>query len=240
MSIASSPVLPTTLPSEPSLRKFNVDEYHRMAEAGILYWGESVDLIEGVVREKNGAPRLFTVREYDRMLDVGILKEGDPIELISGQLRYKMTKGAPHDSTVDRLGENLRDLLPGWRIRIQSVIVTGDSEPEPDVAVAMGPADRYDRAHPRPHELAMVVEVADSSLAADRDAKLKMYAQAGIAIYWIVNIPGRVVEVYEDPTGPSESPTYRKQSTYQIGDSAPIVIQGKAACNIKVRDFLRP
>src|SRR5262245_478373 len=93
--------------------------------------------------------RRFSVREYHSMIDNGILTENDPVELLEGWIVSKMPHDPEHDSSIDKIAEALREILPkSWRIRVQSAITTGDSEPEPDITVARGPADRYDDRHP--------------------------------------------------------------------------------------------
>jgi len=76
-------------------------------------------------------------------------------------------------------------------------MVASVSEPEPDIAVVRGRIEDYLDAHPSSPVL--VVEVADSSLVRDRDRKGSLYARAGVADYWIVNLLGNVLEVYRDP-----------------------------------------
>jgi Uma2 family endonuclease len=72
------------------------------------------------------------------------------------------------------------------------------SLPQPDCAVLLPRADRYRTAHPRPHEVMLLIEVADSSLAYDRDVKRALYARNGIAELWIVNlVEGNLVVCYD-------------------------------------------
>src|SRR5262245_50936971 len=107
----------------------------------------------------------LTVDQYHRMAEAGVLAEGAPVELLEGLLITKMTKGPPHDVLIHLTRDAIADLLPrDWSLRVQSAITTADSEPEPDLAVVPGPARRYLKAHPRPKEIALVVEVADASL----------------------------------------------------------------------------
>src|SRR4051794_17419762 len=95
---------------------------------------------------------------------------------------------------------------------------TADSEPEPDImAVRAEAAEREDR-HPEPSEVALVVEVAESSLRRDRGTKKRLYARAGIVVYWIVNLAERQIEVYTEPTGPVKKPEYRRRQDYGPAD----------------------
>jgi Uma2 family endonuclease len=136
--------------------------------------------------------------EYERLVDVGAF-EGEPLELIGGQLIVAEPQHSPHAAAVGMVGDTLRaSLPPGWIIRVQAPIaLDDDSAPEPDVAVVRGSHADYRRAHPA--WAALIVEVAESSLAFDRAQKGGLYARAGIPDYWIVNLVDRVVEVYRNP-----------------------------------------
>jgi len=136
--------------------------------------------------------------EYERLVELGVF-EGEPLELIGGQLIVAEPKGSPHAAAVGMAGDALRGALPvGWIVRIQDPVALDDeSVPEPDVAVVRGRHADYRHAHPA--RAALIVEVAESSLSFDRTQKGSLYARAGIADYWIVNLEDRVVEVYRDP-----------------------------------------
>ena len=114
-----------------------------------------------------------------------------------------MSRNPPHDSTLDRLEDLIRALLPaGWRLRGQKGVALATGQPEPDVAVVLGPAARYDDHHPGPGEIALVAEVSETTLPVDRGPKMRAYSRAGIPVYWIVNLVDRQVEVYTDPVTP--------------------------------------
>ena len=142
--------------------------------------------------------RRWSRSEYERLVDMGAFAH-EPVELIGGQLFVAEPQGTYHASLVGAVGDALRAVLPaGWIIRIQAPVALDDeSAPEPDVAVVRGTHADYRHAHPR--RPALVVEVADSSLSFDRDAKGSLYARAGIPDYWIVDVIGRVLEVCRDP-----------------------------------------
>jgi Uma2 family endonuclease len=82
------------------------------------------------------------------------------------------------------------------------------------------------------------VEVADSSLARDRGQKLRLYARAGITVYWIVNLPEAVVEVYSDPSGPGPTPEYRTIERFRRGDAVPLRVAGQPLSTIPADEFL--
>ena len=171
--------------------------------------------------------RQFTVDEYHSMIQTGILTENDRVELLEGWVLPKVPGNPRHDSALDQSQETLRNVLPpGWRLRVQSAITTPDSEPEPDIAVVQGPANRYRTRHPEPLDIGMLAEVSDSTLANDRGLKAQLYARAGIAVYWIINLVDNQVEVYTDPTGPDPSPHYRQRRDYRAGDTIALTVGG--------------
>ena len=136
--------------------------------------------------------------EYERLVDQGVF-ENEPLELIGGQLIVAEPKGSEHATGVDMANDALRAALPpGWIVRVQNPLALDDeSAPEPDIAVVRGTRADYRHAHPsRP---ALIIEVAESSLRFDRVTKGSLYARAGIAEYWIVNLIDRVLEVYREP-----------------------------------------
>lgn len=183
--------------------------------------------------------RRFTVAEYHKLIDLGILTEDDNLELLEGYLVHKMTRKPPHDGTLDLIRETLRPLLPaGWMLRIQAAITLSDSEPEPDGAIVRGNARSYLARHPGPADVGLVAEVADSTLSADRIDKCRIYARAGIACYWIVNLNDRQIEVYTAPSGPTPSPGYGQRVDYRVGDQVPLVLDGATAAAIPVQDLL--
>jgi Uma2 family endonuclease len=143
--------------------------------------------------------RHWTRQEYDELIKSGFFDEDEPIELLGGQLIVAEPKGSPHSTAVALAAEALREAFgPGWLVRVQDpVALDAESEPEPDVAVVPGRARDYLAAHPaRP---ALLVEVAESSLAFDRGHKGSLYARAGVTDYWIVNLVDEVLEAYRRP-----------------------------------------
>ena len=143
--------------------------------------------------------RRWTRTEYDRLIDLGIFRPGEHLELLGGQLMVSEPQGSLHATAVGLVEDALRGCFgSGWVVRGQMPIALDEeSEPEPDVAVVPGTRRDYEAAHPaRP---VLLVEVAESSLAADRGPKAELYARAGIADYWILNLVDRVLEVCRDP-----------------------------------------
>lgn len=179
----------------------------------------------------------FTVDQYHRMIQAGILTENDRVELLEGWIVPRMPHNPPHDGTVWLVQTVLLSRLPpDWILRVQSAITTRDSEPEPDVVIARGPGQRYLTLHPGPKDIAVVIEVTDTTLAEDR-TKGRLYARARIPVYWIVNLVDSIIEVYTDAKA-GRSPAYRQRRDYKIPNSIPLVLEGKIHGVIPVRDLL--
>jgi len=146
-------------------------------------------------------PGPFTVEEYRRLGELGILGEDDRVELLEGQI-VQMTPIEPsHAGAVNALTQLLTGILGDRAIvAVQNPVVLGKKwEPRPDVAVLRPRPDAYRAAHPRPEDVLLVIEVADTSLERDRDVKIPQYAAAGIPEAWLVNLPEDVVEVCSEP-----------------------------------------
>jgi Uma2 family endonuclease len=164
--------------------------------------------------------RRFTRTEYERLIELGAFQPDDPIELIGGQLMVAEPQGAPHYTAIVKTARALTEAFgPGWYVRSEGPIgLDEDSEPEPDVAVVPGEPDDYARAHPsRP---VLTVEVAESSLRADRQHKGSLYARAGLPDYWVLNLVDRVLEVYREPIPDSAAPFGWRYSRSEAFDAS--------------------
>ncbi|HZL35385.1 MAG TPA: Uma2 family endonuclease [Tepidisphaeraceae bacterium] len=247
------------------LHRFTVDEYHRMAEKGVFHEDDPIELLSGhlFIKLDHGPPyevplgippediagpdvppypqRKFTVREYHRLMDSGALHPALRTELVEGWVVDKMTRHARHDSTLQLAADVLqRRTGPSWRLRQQSAITMDDGEPEPDLVIVPGPVLRFRHAHPRPFDVVLLIEVSDSTLAYDRGSKCRDYARNGIARYWVLNVVGGKVEVYEDPTGPNESPSYLTIRSYGAGEAVPLILRDQTFESIPVNELLAP
>jgi Uma2 family endonuclease len=180
----------------------------------------------------------FTVAQYHRMIEMGILTANDKVELLEGWIVPKMPRNPPHDATLARINRLLIRTLPDeWVLRVQSAITLRTSEPEPDFAVVRGPEDLYFQRHPAPRDVALLIEVASSTLLADRRNKGRLYAQARIPEYWIINLVAGTVEVYTDPRA-GRTAAYRQQHNYELADAVPLRLQGRELARIPVRALL--
>jgi Uma2 family endonuclease len=183
--------------------------------------------------------RRWTRVEYDRLIDKGMFQPDERLELLAGHLVVREPQGDPHILAIERLNEALRVAFgPEWRVRIQLPIALDDeSEPEPDVSVAAGRPRETTEA--KPSRLALVVEVAQSSLALDREYKGSLYARARVPEYWIVNLVDGVLEVYRDP-GPDVSASYgwAYRSVQSLSPSEQLSPLAAPAARIPVAELL--
>jgi Uma2 family endonuclease len=184
---------------------------------------------------------LLTVEQYHHMIRAGVFENGDKIELLEGVLVPKRTKYAAHRFATQILKCLLDPMIQGrnFFVDIQEPVTTQDSEPEPDVVIVSGSRRDYLRQdrHPSPAETAIVIEVADSSIEVDRGVKKRIYARAGIREYWIVNIPERCVEVYTDPTGPDDHPTFLSRRDFALHEEVPVRLDACEIGRIAVREL---
>jgi Uma2 family endonuclease len=181
----------------------------------------------------------MSVAQYHAAIRAGIFGEGDAIELLEGLLVQKMPKKRPHVVALTKLLRLLGALLPeGWSAQSQDPITLDDGEPEPDLAVIRGRAEDYTAGHPGASDVALVVEVSDTTLDRDRGIKLRSYARAAIPAYWIVNLVDRCVEVYSSPDAAASAPSYRAHTTLRADESLRVVIAGVERGDLRVNDLL--
>jgi len=164
------------------------------------------------------AVRRFTVDEFHRMAEAGILHEDDRVELLDGQIVEMSPINPPHAACVNRLNQLFAPLLAGRQasVSIQNHLVLSPHQaPQPDVAVLRYRADGYQTGHPRPADTFLVIEVADTSLASDRERKIPLYARAGIPEAWLANLAGDGLEICREP----RAGTYTDVRTGRRGDT---------------------
>jgi Uma2 family endonuclease len=182
--------------------------------------------------------RRWTRAEYERLVDLGVL-QGEPVELIGGHVVVAEPQGSYHASRVGAAGDAVRAALPpGWLVRVQMPVALDDeSVPEPDLAMVPGSWADYEAAHPG--QPALVVEVAESSLAFDREDKGSLYARGAVRDYWIINLVDRVLEVYRDPgPDPTARHGWRYRAVERLGPAAAVSPVALPAVRLAVRDLL--
>ena len=156
-----------------------------------------------------GMPRLvsklfrgpFTVADYHRMAETGVLRPDARVELLDGQVIEMSPIGSRHAGTVIRV-ERAFGRAAGVLATVSTqnpVVLDEHSEPQPDVAVLKPRPDDYTSRHPRPADVLLLVEVADTGLEKDREVKIPLYALSGIPEVWLVDLEAGVVEIYREP-----------------------------------------
>jgi Uma2 family endonuclease len=173
------------------------------------------------------------IDEFERVAD---LLKAERVELIDGFIVERGAMDPAHVLSSEKLRRKLDRLLPnGWFVREDKPVqVHRTYEPLPDFAVVHGDPDTYEARHPAPVDVAMVIEVSDSTLAKDRGEKQANYARGGISVYWIVNLIDRQVEVY---TGPNLD-GYSSCVMFKPGQSVPVMIDGVEVGQIAVAEIL--
>ncbi len=160
--------------------------------------------------------RRFTVDEYHQMARAGILGEDDRVELIDGEIVEMAPIGRRHAGCVNYLNGLFGERLRGATVvSVQNPVRLGErSEPQPDVALLRPRPDYYRFGHPRPPDVLLIVEVAESSAALDRRVKLPLYARSGIPEVWLVDLGKETIRAYRDPSPDG----YRTARTFRRGE----------------------
>ena len=183
--------------------------------------------VESVAAIPNDLILRLSIEQYHAMIQSGILTDDDFVELLEGWLVFKMPKNPPHRATTRLVRTALENILPpGWYVDSQEPITLSNSEPEPDIVVVRGDTRQYLDRHPGAEDIGIVIEVSDTTLQRDRTVKKRIYARAGIAIYWIVNLVEEQVEVYSQPIVEVEQPDYSQRLDFGRSAVVPIMIEG--------------
>jgi Uma2 family endonuclease len=180
--------------------------------------------------------RRFTVSEYHRMSELGILVPSERTELVNGQIIRMAAKGTGHTSATART-KTLFEIRLANRviIHVQDPIhLSDDSEPEPNLVLADLDPLAYSTHHPTAAEVLLVIEIADSSLKYDLEIKAPMYAKAGIAEYWVLNVVERKLHVFRQP-GELE---YQHQTI--LAETLEVSPLAFPDCAIAIREMLPP
>ncbi len=198
----------------------------------------STTLIEAMVRGEAPPYVPLNVDQYHDLMRAGVIAEGSPVELIDGMLVYKdrrddprmplVNHGPNHANGVAALYDVLSALVKplGCHARCQlPVTLPPGNEPEPDVSVIKGVVKDYGQRLPTAVDTWVVCEVADSSLSGDRGTKQRVYSEAGIPTYVIVDLVAKLVEVYTSPVVPDGR--YDDCQTFGRGENATLHVAGQ-------------
>ena len=195
--------------------------------------------VESVAAIPNDLIWRLSIEQYHAIIQAGILTDDDSVELLEGWLVFKMPKNPPHRATTRLVRTALENILPaGWYVDSQEPITLSNSEPEPDIVVVRGDTRQYLDRHPGAEDIALIIEVSDTTLQRDRTVKKRIYARAGISIYWIVNLMEELVEVYSQPLVEVEQPDYSQRLDFGRSAVIPIIIEGIEIGAIAVNSLL--
>jgi Uma2 family endonuclease len=179
----------------------------------------------------------LSIEQYEAMVRYGIFTKRDRLQLINGFLVAKPVTHNPPHSVVDELcGKSLDRICPSdWHVRGGKPIRLPNttSVPEPDRCLVRGQVRDYLSRHPDPADIALVVEISDSSLSEDR-AMAVIYGAGGVNVYWIVNLVDRLVEVYSKPS----SAGYQSREIFRAGSLIPVVAGGVEIGQIAVAEIM--
>jgi Uma2 family endonuclease len=143
----------------------------------------------------------WSLQDYHQMIEVGLLDERK-VELVNGEILEMSPEGAPHSSYCGEIAEYLRRIL-GDRAKVREahpITLADHSEPEPDIAIVRNRSTLYRDRHPLPADIFWLIEVANSTLDKDLGIKKNLYATAGIAEYWVLNLQTSELIVFRDLT----------------------------------------
>jgi hypothetical protein len=118
-------------------------------------------------------------------------------------------------------------------------VVMDETTPEPDIAVVAQPRAQFKNRHPSPHEVEILVEVADATLALDLGPKQRSYARNALKCLWVADIPSSHLHVFTGPTGPVDEPGYANHVVLNETDSVAVELRDKVIGHLKVSDFFR-
>ena len=195
--------------------------------------------VESVAAIPNDLIWRLSIEQYHAIIQAGILTDDDSVELLEGWLVFKMPKNPPHRATTRLVRTALENILPGgWYVDSQEPITLSNSEPEPDIVVVRGDTRQYLDRHPGAEDIALIIQVSDTTLQRDRTVKKRIYARAGISVYWIVNLVEEQVEVYSQPLVEVEQPDYSQRLDFGRSAVIPIIIEGIEIGAIAVNSLL--
>ena len=170
--------------------------------------------------------KTWTLAEYHHVVDAGVLDD-QPVELLAGEIAVMSPEGVPHASISTEAGEYLTLLLAEHAQVRQAKPITlsaVNSEPDPDLAIVRRSPQQYRDHHPYPDDVLWLVEYANTSLSKDLDEKKRLYAEAGIPEYWVVNLRDMTLMVFRDPG----AGTYRTEQPLDSGVIHPLALPGVA------------
>lgn len=231
---------PHAIQKDPAPRLWSADEFSRMRELG-LFADRDLLLDDGQLLEHfaDGTSQavVFTQADFCQLWDANFFRD-QRVQLIGGEIVQESFMNPLHAVSVCLATETLQRLFgAGFHVRGQLPIdLTPTSRPHPDLAVVTGSVRDYAEKHPK--TAVLVVEVSDSTLEEDTHTKMSLYAAAGIADYWVIDVSGRVL-VFREPRPEQSQPfgfAYGSVSAHHRDDRiSPLAIPN---ARIDVNDLL--
>ncbi len=164
----------------------------------------------------------WSVEDYHLMIASGVLNNRS-VELLAGEIIEMSPEGPLHSATNDNVAEYLRELFRGIaRIREAHPITLRNSEPEPDIAIVRLTNNNYADRHPYPEDIYWLVEISNTTLEEDLGRKKKIYAQANIEEYWVLDLKKKEIIVFREPSGDD----YQSRFTVEEGVITAIAFPG--------------
>ncbi len=161
----------------------------------------------------------WNLDDYHQMIESGLL-DNRSLELINGEIIQMSPEGVSHSFYCRGTAKYLR-LMLGDRAEISEahpIVVSPDSEPEPDIAILRTPDTLYQNRHPLPDDVFWLIEIANTTLAKDLGVKRELYAQAGIPEYWVMNLQTLELVVFRNLTANE----YRSETCWRSGAISPL------------------
>jgi hypothetical protein len=180
----------------------------------------------------------MTPRRFRKAIDAGVFGENH-VELLGG-IPFIVSENPPHILASMLLYAALNALAatPRWVVNKEHRLELGQWLPLADGIVLHGPKATYGTRLARAGDVAVLIEIADTSYAKDSGPKLRRYASYRIPVYWIVDLNRRLVEVRTQPFGKGKQAGYAHCDIYQENDHVPLVLDGHEVGRIAVAEIL--
>jgi Uma2 family endonuclease len=180
------------------------------------------------------ARRTLTIDDFHKLADAGVFRDDERIELIEGELIAMAPIGHVHAYWVSELTRSLERMVGEEAIVwVQNPIVRPpNNQLQPDIALLWPPLIKYKTRLPSVEDVLLVVEIADTTIAYDRDVKTKIYAAGGVPEVWLLSTREETLFVFRSPVGDD----YAHVQTLRKSDSIALVKFPKIT--VRVSDLL--